>query len=78
MKKRASDKIPVNIKISLLYDNSLCSGVVTNLSEKSMCINSGMRILLKPKDELLITFKEKARIKVLLFIHKTVERLVRK
>ncbi len=58
MEKRACERIPVSIETTFLSEDSLYHGIVTNLSKKGMCINMGMRILIKSSVELLIIFKE--------------------
>jgi hypothetical protein len=59
MDEAKQENIPVRLKARFLCDDSLYSGMVTNLSDRGMCINTTMRILFNPSDKLLITLKEK-------------------
>jgi len=58
MEKRAYDRIPVNLGIRFICDDSLYSGIATNLSEKGMCINAVMCLSFDPNAEMNITLKE--------------------
>ena len=58
MDKKEQEHITVHIKARFLCDDSLYSGTVTNISEKSMCINTSMPTLINRTHEMLITLKE--------------------
>ncbi len=58
MEKRAHERIPVNLGIRFLCDDSLYSGIVTNLSEKGMCINAVMCLSFNPNAKIKITLKD--------------------
>jgi hypothetical protein len=58
MENRACERIPVNKEVSFFCDDSLYGGIVTNLSEKGMCIDMKIRLDIKVSTELLVTFKE--------------------
>jgi hypothetical protein len=58
MGEKAPEHITVHIRAKFLCDDSLYSGTVTNISEKSMCINTSMPTLFNPTNEMLITLKE--------------------
>jgi hypothetical protein len=42
MTKRAFERIPSSLVVKFLQDDSVCYGIVTNISEKGMCIKSGV------------------------------------
>jgi hypothetical protein len=58
MNRKEPEHITVHIKARFICDESLYSGTVTDISEKSMCINTSMPTLFSPADEMLITLKE--------------------
>ncbi len=59
MEKRAFERIPVNLYVNLLYDGISHEGIITNISEKGMCINSKLCIPNESKLEVLIPWREK-------------------
>jgi hypothetical protein len=42
MTRRACERIPSSLVVKFLHENSICYGIVTNISEKGMCIKSGV------------------------------------
>ncbi len=58
MEKRVCERIPVNIEAGFSYNDSFYYGIVTNISEKGMCINTRMRLFFNSSVELLIISKE--------------------
>ncbi len=55
MEKKACEKIPVNLHVSFLYDNSKHTGIVTNLSNNYMYIKTRMCLYFKTKFKVLIS-----------------------
>lgn len=58
MKKRAFDRIQKSIFVKFLDEKSEYPGIIMNLSEKGMFINTKETFPLKPKIEILIPLKE--------------------
>ncbi len=59
--KRSDQRIPSSLVVKYFHRGSICYGLITNLSAKGMCINSGVclpsnssiKLLLPLKDEVL-------------------------
>lgn len=58
MQKRSCERIPGIVKARFFCGNSLYNGTITNLSEKGMCISTGMCLPYNSMFELLIPLKE--------------------
>jgi len=59
IEKRAFKRTPVNIKANIVYDNDMCSGTVTNVSESGVYIETGSYIPFKLKYKLRFKIKPK-------------------
>lgn len=57
MKKRAFERIPLNIQVRFFSGKTEYSGIVTNLSEKGMFISTEVSFPLKQRVEILISLK---------------------
>jgi hypothetical protein len=58
IEKRACERIPVNVSARFFVGNVVYTGMVTDLSEKGMCVKTQMCLPCNSKFELLIPFKE--------------------
>jgi hypothetical protein len=58
MKKRAFERIPLNIQVRFFSGTKEYSGIATNLSEKGMFISTEVSFPLKQQVEILISLKE--------------------
>ncbi len=58
MQKRSCERIPGIVKARFFCGNSLYNGTITNLSEKGMCISTGMCLPYNSMFEVLIPLKE--------------------
>ncbi len=58
MNKRDCERIPSSLVVKFLQNESVCYGIVTNLSEKGMCIKSGICFPLDSKIKLQIPLKK--------------------
>jgi hypothetical protein len=55
MEKRRDKRIPAHIEAKFFFGNTLCSGIVTNVSECGMCIDTKMFLPFDANIELLIS-----------------------
>ena len=58
MQKRSCERISGNVEARFFCSNSLYNGTITNLSEKGMCISTGMCLPYNSMFEVLIPLKE--------------------
>jgi hypothetical protein len=58
MEKRTCDRIDASLEAKFFCNNFLCTATITNLSEKGMCINTGMCLPCGTNVKLLIPVKE--------------------
>lgn len=58
MGTRYGENIPASVVVRFFHDESRYSGIVTNLSENGMCINTGMCLPCDSSIELLIPLKK--------------------
>jgi hypothetical protein len=58
MTKRAFERIPSSLVVKFLQDDSVCYGIVTNISEKGMCIKSGVCLPCDSQIKLEIPLKD--------------------
>jgi hypothetical protein len=58
MVKRGGESISASVVVRFFHDESRYSGIVTNLSENDMCINTGMCLPRDSRIELLIPMKK--------------------
>jgi hypothetical protein len=58
MEKRNSNSIPKNLKVAFPCCNKLYSGIVTDLSENGMLINSEINLPIQSSFEILILIKK--------------------
>ena len=59
MQKKSCERIPGSLEARFFCGNSLYNGTITNLSEKGMCISTGMCLPYNSMFEVLIPLKEK-------------------
>ncbi len=57
LKKRACERIPVNIQVNYFYNNESFAGTVTNLSKNGMYIEADQNLPVKSKMDMLNPFK---------------------
>jgi hypothetical protein len=57
MEKRRDKRIPAHIEAKFFFGNTLCSGIVTNVSECGMCIDTKMFLPFDANIELLISLE---------------------
>lgn len=57
MEKRTSKRIPANLEVKFLCGGSLCSGVITNISEDGMYIKTGITLPDEANFEVSISFE---------------------
>lgn len=58
MQKRYCERIPGNVEARFFCSNALYNGIITNLSEKGMCISTDMCLPYNSMFEVLIPLKE--------------------
>lgn len=58
MQKRVFQRIYANMQTDFFYDNTICKGIVINLSENDMCIITRMCFPIESQLEILIPMKE--------------------
>ena len=57
MTRRACERIPSSLVVKFHQDNSVCYGIATDISEKGMCIKSGICLPCDSKFKLQIPLK---------------------
>lgn len=57
MEKRRDKRIPAHIEAKFFFGNTLCPGIVTNISEYGMCIDTRMFLPFDANIELIIALK---------------------
>jgi hypothetical protein len=57
VQRRAHERIPASLVVKFSHCDSTCYGIVTNISEKGMCINSGVCLPYDSKIKLHIPLK---------------------
>ncbi|HDH05224.1 MAG TPA: PilZ domain-containing protein [Nitrospirae bacterium] len=57
MTRRACERIPSSLVVKFHQDNSVCYGIATDISEKGMCIRSGICLPCDSKFNLQIPLK---------------------
>ncbi len=58
VKKRACERIPASLVVKFIHDDSLCYGIVTDMSDNGMCIKSGNCLPCDSKVTLQIPLKK--------------------
>ena len=58
MIERISERVPSSLVVKFDHDNCECYGIVTNLSEEGMCIQSGICLPCDSKIKLQIPLKK--------------------
>jgi len=58
MQRRLYDRIPASLVVKFLYSGSVCYGLITDLSENGMCINTGMCLPSGSHAKLFLPLKE--------------------
>jgi hypothetical protein len=58
MEKRASGRIPKNLKVAFPCCNKIYAGTVADLSESGMLINSDVNLPIKSKFDILMSIKK--------------------
>ncbi len=56
--KRAYGRIPSSLVVKYFHRGSICYGLITDLSDKGMCINSGVCLPSNSSIKLLLPLKE--------------------
>jgi hypothetical protein len=58
MRKRSCERIPSSLLVKFSHCDSISYGIVTNVSERGMCIKSGVCLPRNSSAELLIPLKD--------------------
>ncbi len=58
IQRRLYERIPASLLVKFLYFNSTCYGIVKNISEKGMCIHTGICLPFDSKVKLIIPLKD--------------------
>ena len=58
MHKRSSERVPSSLLVKFVHSDSMCYGIITNVSEKGMCIKSGVCLPCNSTANLLIPMKD--------------------
>ncbi len=56
--KRAEERVPSSLVVKFFHRGSICYGLVTDLSHRGMCINSGVCLPSNSSIKLLLPLKE--------------------
>ncbi len=57
VQRRGFERIPSSLVVKYVHDDALCYGIVENISEKGMCINSGTYFPLDTRIDLHVPLK---------------------